>query len=312
MTRELFYKIPDQKKMRVVIDTDAACECDDFFAVVHALYSPTLEVTGILAEQFGDRLPNTMEATYQALLEMSKLVDYPADSVYRGIPGTLENEHTPKHAEAVEFLIREARREDARPLFVLCQGALTNVASALLAAPDICERLLLVVIGGVNYPQGGFEFNTMNDIHAFNAVMNSKAPVWMIPEDVYSTMQVSLFELQERVAPCGAIGKFLMDKTWEVLQTMVPVVPRFPGMSDHDYVTGFPNAAAWALGDSAAPGVLLSHRSGEYRLVTAPRVSIDGSYQIPTDGKQVRWYTGLNQGFILEDFYAKLKYCTGV
>lgn len=31
------YKVPENKKMRVIIDTDAACEADDQYAIVHAL-----------------------------------------------------------------------------------------------------------------------------------------------------------------------------------------------------------------------------------------------------------------------------------
>ena len=34
------YRIPDKKKIRVIIDTDAACEADDPFAIAHALMSP--------------------------------------------------------------------------------------------------------------------------------------------------------------------------------------------------------------------------------------------------------------------------------
>lgn len=33
-------KIPDEKKIRVIIDTDAACEADDPFAIAQALYEP--------------------------------------------------------------------------------------------------------------------------------------------------------------------------------------------------------------------------------------------------------------------------------
>ena len=30
------YRIPDEKKIRVIVDTDAACEADDPFAIAHA------------------------------------------------------------------------------------------------------------------------------------------------------------------------------------------------------------------------------------------------------------------------------------
>ena len=40
------------KKIRVIIDTDAACEADDPFAIVQGLLSPKLTVKGIVAEHF--------------------------------------------------------------------------------------------------------------------------------------------------------------------------------------------------------------------------------------------------------------------
>ena len=41
-------KIPEEKKIRVIIDTDAACEADDPYAIVQSLLSPKLIVKGIL------------------------------------------------------------------------------------------------------------------------------------------------------------------------------------------------------------------------------------------------------------------------
>ena len=40
----LKYTVPHNKQIRVIIDTDAACEADDPFAIVQALLSPKLVV----------------------------------------------------------------------------------------------------------------------------------------------------------------------------------------------------------------------------------------------------------------------------
>ena len=37
------YKVSEDKKVRVIIDTDAACEADDPFAIAHALLSSLIE-----------------------------------------------------------------------------------------------------------------------------------------------------------------------------------------------------------------------------------------------------------------------------
>ena len=66
--------IPDAKKIRVIIDTDAACEADDPFAIVQALLSPKLIVKGILAEHFNE--PGSVRKSYDEILyEMPYLTD---------------------------------------------------------------------------------------------------------------------------------------------------------------------------------------------------------------------------------------------
>ena len=37
--RSFPYPIPEEKKVRVILDTDCACEADDPYAIVHALLS---------------------------------------------------------------------------------------------------------------------------------------------------------------------------------------------------------------------------------------------------------------------------------
>lgn len=46
--------VQERKKIRVILDTDAACEADDQYAIVHALLTPRFLVKGIIAEQFAN------------------------------------------------------------------------------------------------------------------------------------------------------------------------------------------------------------------------------------------------------------------
>ena len=46
------FSVQSKKKLRIIIDTDAACEADDQYAIVHALLTPRLIIKGIVAEQF--------------------------------------------------------------------------------------------------------------------------------------------------------------------------------------------------------------------------------------------------------------------
>lgn len=44
------YKVPDNKKKRIIMDTDAACEADDPFAIAHGLMCQMFDIKGIVAE----------------------------------------------------------------------------------------------------------------------------------------------------------------------------------------------------------------------------------------------------------------------
>ena len=46
------FQVPEEKKCRVFIDSDTACEADDPYAIAYALMSPKLIVRGIAAEHF--------------------------------------------------------------------------------------------------------------------------------------------------------------------------------------------------------------------------------------------------------------------
>lgn len=59
----LHYHVQEYRKRRVIIDTDAACEADDPFAIAQALMSKMLEVKGICAEHFVAE--GSMEQSYE-------------------------------------------------------------------------------------------------------------------------------------------------------------------------------------------------------------------------------------------------------
>ncbi len=62
---------PERKTVRVIIDSDAACECDDNYAILHALMSRKADVRGVIAEQFGAPTGHTMQ---QSRREIEKLI----------------------------------------------------------------------------------------------------------------------------------------------------------------------------------------------------------------------------------------------
>ena len=324
--------VDKSKKVRVIIDTDAACEADDQYAIAHALMSDKVDVVGIIAEHFGE-LNNidTMEESYKEIQKILNLMDIKHIPVYKGARKPLVSQNsTVPNSDGTQLIINECLKADNRPLFIISQGALTTIASAILMHPKALNKAVCISIGGCHYPKGGFEFNYHNDIAAVNVVMASDMSVWQVPEEVYSQMQAGIYELYQKVHPCGRLGMYLYEHLIETAQRMTHFVPPAPGLSTHEQSLSFPNGESWSFGDSCGIGIILCSNAGTYKTVPAPRILTDGTYQITTHTadtcqndnlknmilkesedvpqKMIRIYSSINSRVILEDFYAKLAY----
>lgn len=65
--------------------------------------------------------------------------------VFEGSNGYLVSSTEPRRSPAVDHLIALARScATDQPLYVAALGCVTNIASALLLAPDIVDRLVVV------------------------------------------------------------------------------------------------------------------------------------------------------------------------
>lgn len=169
MADKLLYTVQDFRKKRVIIDTDAACEADDPFAIAHALMSRMLDVRAICAEHFVEE--DSMERSYDMIQRVMKAMHIEVP-VLHGERGSLAKYENEEPSEAVRFIIQEAERESDNPLYVLCIGATTNVAKALIIRPQIAQKMTIVTIGGNPHVCGspGREFNFGNDVKAANTI----------------------------------------------------------------------------------------------------------------------------------------------
>lgn len=283
------YDVTEDKKVRVIIDSDTACEADDPFAIAHALMSPKLVVRAVVAEHFAR--PGSMEKSFEAIHRLARSM--------RLEPNILRGEEWPLDggrpaSEGVRFIIDEAMREDMRPLFVLCIGALSNLARALREAPEIIGRMTVVSIGGHGYgvsPIPFREFNFGNDVDAANAVLASGVRLWQVPVPAYGSIRTGLAELQAKAAPCGDAGRYLFEQM--VAYSQSPEAGWTPGES-------------WSLGDSPAVAVTLDPSCGRFHDQPARFVNADTTYSDRQTGQTVRVYDSVDSRYVLEDFFAKL------
>lgn len=203
-------RLPMRRQLRLIVSSDVKNEADDQFAVLHQLMTPIFDVRGVVAAHFESKAPGTyttMEKSYQELLILMEAAGMEDVPMLRGCLGPLESEADAPASEGVNFIIQEALREDPRPLYVTVQGALTDVAAAINRCPEIAGRMTVVWIGGGAYPQGGKEFNLIQDLYAARVVFGSEVNLWQIPLNAYGTVEVTMAELAWKVRPCGAPGE---------------------------------------------------------------------------------------------------------
>ena len=223
-----FSRIPDESMRglleppcgpcQMVLDTDTYNEIDDQFAVVYSLLSPNLTVEAIYAAPFHNSRSNGpgdgMERSYEEILRLLERLGRESDGfVFRGSDRWLPSLDEPVVSDAAEDLIAKARAPRDGPLYVATIGAPTNVASALLLAPDIVDKIVVVWLGGnPPYLPINNEFNLRQNVVASQVMFSSGVPLVHIPcRGVAQLLQTTLPEMATYVKGRGRIGDYLYE-----------------------------------------------------------------------------------------------------
>jgi len=191
---------------KIIIDTDPGQ--DDAVAILLALASPAeIEVHSITVVAGNVPLAHT-EVNARKVCELAGRSDIP---VYSGCVRpmvrplvTAEHVHgdtglngpdlpAPKMLlqakHAVDHLVDALRGAPTKTITMCTLGPLTNLAMALVKAPDIAGRIEQIVMMGGGYFEGGnitptAEFNIYVDPHAAEVVFCSGIPITVVPLDV--------------------------------------------------------------------------------------------------------------------------------
>jgi purine nucleosidase len=211
-------------RRRIIIDTDPGI--DDAVAILLALAArEELEVLGIVAVAGNLTLPQT-ERNARRICELAGRADVP---VYAGCErpilhplATAEHIHgetdrdrlllpeptmAPRAQHGIDFLIETLLGEEAGTITLCALGPLTNIAMALVKAPQVAGKISeLVIMGGTCFELGNVtpaaEFNFHVDPHAAAILIDSGIPITMIPLDV--THQV--LTTPKRLSALRALG----------------------------------------------------------------------------------------------------------
>jgi len=289
------FSVPEAKQIRVIVNTDAKCEADDQFAIVHALLTPKFQVKGVIGAHFNPKRDGnrSMEQSYGEVQHLLNLLDMDQSLAYHGARYSIAEDDY-EYSEGAKLIVEEALSDSELPLFVVFLGPITDLACAYLEHPEIAGKLTAIWIGGASYPNGGSEFNLGNDIAAGNLIFQSDIELWQVPQNVYGKMKVSLTTLEMRVAPLGEIGAYLFKQMIELNDRLGERV-------------GWPAGESWSLGDSPTVGLMMDPNCGEWSMREVPVVDADKNYSFTGNRRHIRVYKTIDSHFILEDLYCKLE-----
>ncbi|WP_245188872.1 nucleoside hydrolase [Maribacter dokdonensis] len=300
-------------RMRVIIDNDLGGDPDGLFQLAHHLMSPSVEIRGIIASHLyeqGFGGPGTSEyAKEQAMKVINILGLENSVNVYIDKSRSMVDVTKPIDSEAVQVIIKEAMRTDTDlPLYVVCGGGLTNIASAYLLEPEIAEKLTLVWIGGPEYtdiaiPPPGYttlEYNLGIDIKAAQVIFNdSDINIWQVPRNVYRQPIMSDAELLIKVKGKGKLGNHLFN----VMKEAYTKLDKWNIPMGEVYIYGDnPLVLLTALQSSFEP----DPSSSSYVIKQAPIINEEGLYKVNLKGRNIRVYQQLDNRLLFDDFFTKL------
>lgn len=285
-------------KVDVALDTDTYNEIDDQFALAYLLSSKEkLNTKAIYAAPFFNARSNGpeegMEKSYAEIKNILSLMKENVE-VFKGSKSYLPDENTPVESEAADDLIKRAKSYSAeKPLYVVAIGAITNIASALIKAPEIAENIVIVWLGGhARHFHDTNEFNMKQDIAAARVIMKSGAPFVQLPcMGVVSGFTVSKPELEYWFKGKNELADYLAKSTVEEAEIYAAVKTWTRCIWD---VT----AVAWLLNDDDR--FMLS------RIEKTSLPTYDYHYTADPDGEPMRYVYHINRDVLLADLVKKI------
>lgn len=294
---------PPKNKVSIVLDTDTYNEVDDQFALALALLSPkSISVEAVYAAPFFNSRStgpgDGMAKSYEEILRVfSKLNRSPKGIVFRGSKKFMGNGYEPtdhnngkpvKSPAALDLINRARKASASKPLYVVAIGAPTNVSSAIMLAPDIIKKIVVVWLGGQpHYWHNSLEFNCYQDVSASRVLFDSGVPLVQIPCVLVAEMlRTTISELQAYLKGKSAISDYLCE-----------IVEQY---SDDHF--------AWSkvIWDIAAPAWIINSKWLSSSITHSPILTDQHTYSFDNTRHFMRVVTHIDRDGIYRDLFTKL------
>ena len=267
LIKKVLEDIRSDRRKKVIVDSDAYNEMDDQFAILYALCATEkMDVIAINAAPFiNDRSTGFEDGMEKSYEEIKRLTDCLPDGegipVFYGSRKSIEETGEAYVSPAAENIVKTAMESD-ETVYILTMGCITNVASAILMEPKICEKICVVWLGGNElHKEDVREFNLEMDYAAGQIVLNSGCPLVLCP-----AFNVTI-ALEYNVEQLTALGYDLPHCAY-----LTELTKRF-----HRGAGAGPDWT-WIMWDMAAPALLDDPTSADIEIITAPMFTDDFHY----------------------------------
>lgn len=209
------------ERPRVVVSTDiGGTDPDDFQSLVHLLlYADVLDIEGLVSSPWGPgRREHILEVIDRYEIDYASLRShsdrYPAPEALRALAkqGATDSAIGPgigRPTEGSDWLVRCARRDDPRPLFVLVWGGIEDLAQALHDDPSIAAKLRVYFIAGPNkkWSIAAYEYLVAHHPDLWIIESNATYRGWFTGGDQEGELGNEAF-VARHAEGAGALGRF--------------------------------------------------------------------------------------------------------
>ena len=182
------------QKQKVWLDADTGNEMDDLYAIVRLVKEPSIELLGLSSAHWNNpdllvfdkwnaydtKGLNTVEDSQrlnEQILKALKRLDIPHPVGADRQVGRAWGQEDARNSKAAQGIIAAVKAlHGEEKLDILTIGAMTNLASALILAPEIKSHIRCFSLGAQYDPKTRIwnknEFNIRNDLNAFDYLLN--------------------------------------------------------------------------------------------------------------------------------------------
>jgi len=287
------------QKQKVWLDTDSGNEMDDLYAIVRLIKEPSIDLIGMSSAHFnfadilvlekyngyytkGLVTVDESQRVNEEILKALNRMDLPHPKGANRQMGQPYGKENARNSPAAEAIIKVVKTLPAgEKLDVITIGAITNIASALILAPEIKARIRVYSLGARYNPTtkvwNKSEFNIRNDLNAFDCVLNlDSLDLIVMPLEAAYPLKFQREETYTRLNESIEIEKILEER-WKV----------------HN-----PQDKTRVMWDLALIEAYLKPTQAEIQMVNTPPEN---------KSRMIKVYTKINEKTLAEDFWQVLK-----